>query len=232
MAVSHWSRQGSRVTSTKKPLLQPIAEGGDWRDTAIIGGHMENDGVLAMGFLDAADVLVNHWRDHRPNDLLVLPILNLYRHGIELALKDQIREAATRLRADGITELDLAAEAVDRHLSTTHSIGELVAELNTCLGRLQLGPNDRLPDDTVEVLDSLHLLDEKGQALRYSTVKTGRGKNSKLVPARPEQQEFDFPAVATTLYDAGTLILHGVSGVLSEYADYQADMRQMYGDMC
>jgi hypothetical protein len=214
----------------KKSLLQPVAEGGDWRNTAFIGGRLENDGVLAMGCLDAANILVDHWKAGHRNDLLVLPILNLFRHGIELGLKDQVREAAARVRADGITEPDLTPEAVDRRLLTTHSIGKLVAELNTCLGRLQLGRNDRLPDEAVEALESLHLLDEQGQALRYSTVKIGRGKSSKLVRARPEQQKFDLPEVATMLYDAGTLILYGVSGVLGDYADYQADMRQMYGD--
>jgi len=217
------------MTSTQKPLLRPVAEDSDWRDTAIIG-YFEDDGTLAAGYLDAAQVLVDHWRAHRPFDHLVLPALNLLRHGIELALKDQIREAAARVRADGITEPDLTTEAVDRRLSMTHSISDLVTELNTCLGLLNLGTNDKLPDDTMEVLESLHLLDEKGQTLRYSTVKVGKGKNSKLVPARPEQQAFDFPAVAATLHNAGTLILYGVSGVLGEYEDYQADMWEMYGD--
>ncbi|TMQ99253.1 hypothetical protein ETD83_18035 [Actinomadura soli] len=229
MAVDHPARHSVRMTSPKKPLLRPVAEDGDWRDTAIIG-YFENDGTLAAGYLDAARVLVDHWTEHHPSDQLVLPALNLLRHGIELALKDQIREAAERVRADGITEPDLMPEAVDRRLSVTHSISGLVAELNAYLGRLQLGANDKLPDDTMEVLESLHLLDEKGQALRYSTVKTGKGKNSKLVPARPEQQAFNFPAVAATLHNAGTLILYGVSGVLGEYEDYQADMRQMYGE--
>jgi len=36
--------------------------------------------------------------------------------------------------------------------------------------------------------------------------------------------------VAATLHNAGTLILYGVSGVLGEYEDYQADMWEMYGD--
>ncbi|WP_149264390.1 hypothetical protein [Actinomadura sp. K4S16] len=217
------------MTSKDEPLLRPVAEDGDWRNTAIIG-YLEDDGALAAGYLDAAQVLIDHWNAHRPADHLVLPALNLLRHGIELALKHQIREAADRVRSDGITEPDLTPEAVEGRLSITHSISSLVTELNTYLARLHLGTNDKLPDDTMEVLESLHLLDEKGQALRYSTVKTGRGKNSKLVPARPEQQAFDFPAVAATLHNAGTLVLYGVSGVLDEYEEYQRDMRRMYGE--
>ncbi|WP_146877336.1 hypothetical protein [Actinomadura madurae] len=217
------------MTSAEKPLLRPVAEDGDWRDTAIIG-YLEDDGALAAGYLDAAQVLVDHWKAHRPADHLVLPALNLLRHGIELALKDQVREAAARMRADGIEDADLAPEAVDRRLSTSHSISALVAELNNYLGQLKLGTNNKLPADTMEVLQSLHLLDEKGQALRYSTVKIGKGKNSKLVPARPEQQAFDFPAVAAALHNAGLLILYGVSGVLGDYEEYQRDMQRMYGE--
>ncbi|MEU8308968.1 hypothetical protein AB0C84_35940 [Actinomadura sp. NPDC048955] len=217
------------MASKNEPLLRPVVEDGDWRNTAIIG-YLDNDGALAAGYLDAAQVLVDHWNAHRPADHLVLPALNLLRHGIELALKDQVREAAARLRADGIDDPDLTPEAVDRRLSTTHSISGLVTELNNYLGQLQLGTNDKLPADTTEVLQSLHLLDETGQTLRYSTVKIGKGKNSKLVPARPEQQAFDFPAVATALHNAGTLILYGVSGVLGEYEEYQRDMQRMYGE--
>jgi len=135
-------------------LLQPVPPGGDWRKTAIIGGRGENDSVLAMGFLEAADILVDHWKARRPNDMLALPILALYRHAIELGLKVGIRGAAGCLRAGGAGEPDLQYAAVENRLSGTHSIGKLVAELNTCLGRLELGPDNQLPADTIEVLTS------------------------------------------------------------------------------
>ncbi len=220
------SGQAGGMTENNESLLRPVAPDGDWRGNAIIGGRLEDDSVLAMGYLEAAEILVAHWKAGHRNDLLVVPILNLYRHGIELALKDEIREAAARLRADGVTDLDLTPEAVDERLARTHSIGELVDELNLDLRLLRLGPNNQLPDDALEVLNSLHLLDKTGQALRYSTVKTGDKKSKKLVRARPKETQFDLPGTAETLYDAGTLILHGVSGVLGDYAEYQAYLRQ------
>lgn len=229
MAIDKDVGHSGRVNSDNS-LLQPVPEGGDWRNTAIIGGHGEDDGALAMGFLAAAEIVVARWKSGRRNDLLALPILSLYRHGIELALKDGIREAAARLRADGVSDPDLLPEALNDRLSRTHSIGDLVKRLDTYLGRLQLGPDNQLPADTVEVLNSLHLLDEKGQTFRYSTVKTGSGKNWKLVPARPDQQHFDLVTLAATLNDVGTLVLHGVSGVLGAYAEYQAEMRRETGD--
>jgi hypothetical protein len=143
--------------------------------------------------------------------------------------KDGIRAAAACLRADGAGESDLQPEAVENRLSGTHSIGKLVAELNTCLSRLELGPDNQLPADTIEVLNSLHLLDQSGQTFRYSTVKTGSGKHRKLLRARPDQHHFDLGAVAATLQDAASLVLHGVSGVLEQCAEWQAEMLHEYG---
>lgn len=89
----------------------------------------------------------------------------------------------------------------------------------------------QLPDETVEVLRSLHLLDENGQAFRYSTVKVGKGKARKLVPARPGQVLFDLPATATALHEAASILVWGVSGVLEQYADWQAEQAEMLADV-
>jgi hypothetical protein len=70
----------------------------------------------------------------------VIPIIYNYRHGIELALKDEIREAATCLRRDGVTGPDAQADAVDQWLSDIHSIEKLVNRLTELLGQLKLGP--------------------------------------------------------------------------------------------
>ena len=211
------------------PLLRPVAAEDDWHNTAIVGGDRENDSALAMGYLEAADVLVEYWKSHRPDDLLALPILANYRHGIELALKDEIRDAATCVRSDGHQDPGLDPKTLDNWLASTHSIGHLVERLDSYLGRLNLGTENQLPVDTREILDGLHALDASGQTLGYSTVKTGTGKNLKLVPPRPDQTHFDLPGVAAALHDAGVLVLHGVSGVLYQYAELQAAMRQEYG---
>jgi hypothetical protein len=197
-------------------------------NTAIMGGQRENDGAVAAGFLEAADVLAQHWDENRPNDRLVLPILALYRHSIELALKDGIRTMA-KLR-HGLDGPEFLSDVVEDRLSATHSIGRLVEDLCKWLERLDLGPGQQLPVDTIAVLKSLHLLDENGQAFRYSTVKVGNGRARKLVPARPDQVLFDLPAVAATLSEAASLLIYGVSGVLDQYADWQAEMWAEYGD--
>jgi hypothetical protein len=116
-------------------LLQPVPAGGDWRGNAIIGGSWEDDGALAVGYLEAGDILVEHWKSHGPNDGLALPIFANYRHAIELALKDAIRDAAACVRREGVLDPKLHPDELNRRLAGTHAIGALVDELNGCLVR-------------------------------------------------------------------------------------------------
>jgi hypothetical protein len=73
------------------------------------------------------------------------------------------------------------------------------------------------------------VLDDHGQAFRYSATRTGPRGARVLERVRPGEQRFDIVAVAEALSDAGTMLLHGVSGVLGDYSDYQSDMRHDAG---
>ena len=201
------------------------SDGDDWRNTAIIGGPWESDGSLAMGFFEIANIAVERWKAGRRNDAIVIPIIYNYRHGIELALKEEIREAAACLRDDGVADPGVRVDEVDNWVSATHSIEELVNCLTELIDQLDLGPDQQLPAETREVLTKLHVLDQHGQAFRYSTVKTGTRGARVLERVRPGEQRFDIVAVAEALHEAGTMVLYGVSGVLGDYSDYQADMR-------
>ncbi len=218
-------RCNSAPVSNRRGLFEPVPEGGDWRGNAMIGGPWEDDATLAAGFLEAADILVEHWCA-RPTDTLVVPIFLNYRHGIELALKDAIRSGAKCLRRDQHNDPAIQRHVLEQRLMRTHSIGELASTLNGYLGCLRLGDDSRLDPDTQEALDSLHALDANGQAFRYSTVKTGSGKNTKIVPARPDLQHVNLPATAQALHDAGTLVLQGVSTQLYVYEEYQQEMAE------
>ena len=57
-------------------LVSPDADGGDWRNTAIIGGPWESDSSLAIGFFDIADTAVERWKAGRRNDVVVIPIIS------------------------------------------------------------------------------------------------------------------------------------------------------------
>lgn len=232
VAADSKDRHPGRMTSIQaKPLLIPVSADSSWRDIAVIGGHWEDDGALAAGFFEAADILVTNWKAHyRSNDRLVLPILANYRHGIELALKNGIRNAARCARRDGAADPDLDLAKLNTDLAMTHSLGDLVQKLIALLGRLRLGEGQQLPADTLEVLHSMNELDASGQTFRYATVKIGQGKARKLVAARPDQVHLDLPAVADLLDDVAGILLHGVSGVLQQYEEFQDDMFEQMAD--
>lgn len=81
---------------------------------------------------------------------------------------------------------------------------------------------EKLPEETLDVLRSLHEADESGEAFRYSTLKQGKGKDPR--PARPDRQHVDIVGLAKHLSDAFQLLSGGVLTVLDEYRQWQAEM--------
>ena len=59
---------------------------------------------------------VERWKAGHRNDAVVIPIIFNYRHGIELALKEEIREDAAGLHRDGVTGPEVQADEVDQWL--------------------------------------------------------------------------------------------------------------------
>jgi hypothetical protein len=216
------------VTSGIDSLAPSAAAGLYWGNTVVAGGPWETGAALARGFLDVADAAMEHWKAGHPSTAMAIPVIANYRHGIELALKAEIREAARCLRRDGDDDPAIQADQVDQQLSATHSIGRLAARLTEFLGRLKLGPDQQLPVGALHVLRKLHLLDETGQAFRYAAVKAGAGPRRQRVlqQVRPGQEHFDMMAVADALRHAGEMLLYGVDGVLDAYSSWQDDMAE------
>jgi hypothetical protein len=75
-----------------------------------------------MGFVEIANVAVERWKAGRRNDAIMIPIIYNYRHGIELVLKAEIREAAACLRGDGVADPGVQVDGVNEWVSATHSI--------------------------------------------------------------------------------------------------------------
>lgn len=147
------------MTANQGPsLFRPVPEGGDLHGNALLGGDWEAHMPLGYGFLDAADILLEHWKQHRPDDLLVLPILYNYRHGIELTLKRTIDEAIYFARRAGVSSWWDTNEEVEKRLNT-HKIADLVRYLNECLDRLPGFQGDegaQLGQYATEVLAQCH----------------------------------------------------------------------------
>src|SRR6266567_628703 len=168
-----WDSGGSighaeRVTPDIDSLVSAGTNGGDWRSTAIIGGPWESDGSLALGFFKLADIAVERWKSGHRNDAIVIPIIYNYRHGIELALKEEIREAAACLRRDGVTGPEVQADEVDHWMSATHSIEQLVNRLTKLLSQLQLGPGQEIPAEALSDAGTMVLYGVSGVLDAYS----------------------------------------------------------------
>src|SRR4030042_2814002 len=65
----------------------------DWWNNACLNFIHNGWSIYAIGYKDAADILVSHIEEKRRyQDTLVYPIVFLYRQYLELALKDIIRK--------------------------------------------------------------------------------------------------------------------------------------------
>ncbi|ASW56484.1 hypothetical protein [Plantactinospora sp. KBS50] len=141
--------------------------GEGWDDTAWIE-YYDGDRGLAEGFAKAGDAILVAWqRGPHPNDTVLLPLIYNYRHGIELALKQAIRQAAACICVGGNGEPELWADNLETHLKRKHGhrLAPLATQLQGLLTRLNLGD---LGGESMKVLSRIHQLDPTGEAFRYS----------------------------------------------------------------
>ncbi|MFV2174007.1 hypothetical protein ACFHW2_10560 [Actinomadura sp. LOL_016] len=198
-------------------LLSSLPDAGDWRDIAYIG-YYDGDAGLAEGFAEAAESIFKRWqRSPRTGDQLLLPLVHNYRHALELALKQAIRDAAARLRFDGHDDPSLRPAELDAHLKRKqrHRLGPLADQLGRLLKELTL---DGLPADTMRLLARLHQLDPTGEAFRYAD------------HLQTSAHAVDVPQLTKLFRDAFAIVHGGVLTELHVYADYQHDMHEMRAD--
>ncbi|MBG6092804.1 hypothetical protein [Actinomadura viridis] len=198
-------------------LLSSLPDGGGWRDIAYVG-YFDGDAGLAEGFAEAAEAIFKQWQSSpRTGDQLLLPLVHNYRHALELALKQAIRDAAKRVRFDGHNDPSLHPDELDVHLKRKqrHRLGPLADQLAGLLKELAL---EGLPADTMRLLARLHQLDPTGEAFRYAD------------HLESSAHAVDVPELTKLLRDAFAIVHGGVITALHVYADYQSDMREMYAD--
>ena len=197
-----------------------------WPSVAILG-YMEDDSTLAMGFASAADLIVDDWERGARDDSMAVPMMYLYRHAMELALKQSVRDVATRLRAAKDADPNIVSEKVDQRLASRelgHSLAALAGELQRLLARLNI---QTLPDEVMATLDALHKSDATGEAFRYSLHRESGG----FAQTRPEQLRVDIVALRARLRESFGIIVYGLSGVLEAHDDYRAELLSYAEDL-
>jgi hypothetical protein len=203
-----------------------VSPGGRRRHNAVLG-LFEDDAGLGYGFVSAGNALVEHWVEHGPNDAHLMPMITLYRHGLELHLKDCVRSAAACVRRDGDADPKLVRAEVDTWLSHTagHSLQSLSQRLDELLQKLNV---EQLPADTHTVLMSIHALDPRGDTFRYA--RTWDKQKGKYVPAaRPGGTHIDVVSMGKHFDSVASLLGGGVASVLEQYAEYQREMEHDAG---
>ncbi|MFC0646296.1 hypothetical protein [Cellulomonas phragmiteti] len=124
---------------------------------------MASYGIDAHAFEEAATRLAGGWQDST-DDALIKVILYLYRHAIELQLKDAIHIANMCV--------DSPYQELDKWYVRTakHNLRELRERLVELLSRNELFPDDPvLEEDSPEgrLLTELHEIDPKGDEFRF-----------------------------------------------------------------
>jgi hypothetical protein len=179
----------------------------DWWNTACLNFlHSSQELELyARGYKQAADILVDHISAmKRYQDMLVYPIVFLYRHYIELCLKEIFR--------DGNILLDEPKE-----IPIHHKIDELWKDCKIILKKLQ---RDSIKDDLEavdEIITQFSEMDPSSFAFRYPT--DTKGKKS-----LPDIRHINLRNLAEIL-DRIEAFFVGVSSVIGELLDFKRDMQ-------
>ncbi|QND46965.1 hypothetical protein HB780_14595 [Rhizobium lusitanum] len=154
------------------PRATDILFGGDredWQSNACISHWGEFGHAYKSGFRKAAlQLAVEVCNSSSDQDLLIYPIVYLYRHHIELVLKDIFR-SASMLLGHGVTAKD--ENDLGKHDLT--SLWDMVRPLLKPV--CDIHGVDGLPDEDFDAIASyiaqIHDHDPDGQRFRYATVK-------------------------------------------------------------
>jgi hypothetical protein len=166
-----------RDASLAEQMFGPLPGWDDARRRAPAGGPGAKDDVLAWGYAKAANLLVDHHAFGIAAVQLFWPIAYLYRHAVELRLKDCIRNAELAItirRARGKLTIVQACRA--RKLAPAEKVlgaHALVPLLDALEARLPVLGCNRLPSSVRTVMQALDQLDRTGEAFRYAAKKDG-----------------------------------------------------------
>jgi len=187
----------------------------NFRDLAYVG-YYDGDAGQSQGFAEAAEAIFSAWQSRaRSNDRLLPPIAYNYRHALELALKQAIRQAAACGQLNGDDDPGLTPQTLEAHFrqKQRHRLGPLAHQLARLLASLNL---DDLPPNTTNLLQSLHQLDPTGEAFRYE----GHLKTT--------ASHVDVPWLVERFRAAFGIIHGGVLTALDEYAAFLHEMHAEY----
>lgn len=212
----------------QSPVFHP-AKRREFYKNAVVGWYPPESDAYAEGYFNAAEVLVAHALAGPYKDRFIFPICYMYRHAIELMLKELIRKADTLIwHREWLTGDDAAMashENVDEFVESTHSIESLYDVLMAKLALTH--PGSEIPLEVRAAIIELHHRDSNGEAFRYARAK-GTGK-----AVFQKQESFDIERIAKRLGETFRFLSWGVGSALSADLDAASDyLRQLEEPCC
>lgn len=193
--------------------------GEDWSTNACITNSHNADVVYSDGFRRAAIQLAEQVCESAQGmDVLIYPIVYLYRHHTELVLKSII---------------EVASDLLDRKLSRSelnklgrHNLSELWALVRPLLDPVcEAAANPPLPLEDLQGIDSyiqqLHEHDPDGQRFRYPTIKLKNAGSRSQSPARGASLSPDLKLVNVRIF----------ANAMEQLADYLEGIASWFSDL-
>lgn len=179
---------------------------GEWWAQAILHFTPDRWVLYAIGYKDAADILVDDCRQRdRNQDALIYPVLFLYRHHLELSLKDLI------VRGRKLLDID---EPFPAH----HKLNELWSTCDSLFD--EIAPNDSMQErqNIGRLIDEFVKVDPLATAFRYPIDRDGS-------PSLPGVQHIDLLNVKRVIGRIA-VILDGADAMIDEYSSFKQNMGQ------
>jgi len=194
------------------PLDKLFPSHDDWWNNACLNLSRNDWGVYALGYKEAADLLVEHIVTHRfSQDTLVYPILFSYRHYIELMIKDTLR-MARRLQ-------DVADQPMGHH-----KINNLWDELHRLL--LIIFPDEMVNElkDISRLVGEFSTVDPGSFSFRYPVDKAGN-------PSLPGITHINLRNIRDVVANIAT-ILTGTNSQVYECLQFRIEQEREFLEDC
>jgi hypothetical protein len=137
-----------------------------WVNLEWLAGWVSDDSLYALAFKEAGDKIIkelSRGEDLRHPDMFFMPIAYLYRHSLELSMKQIIR-------------LGIGLEFVEENESVRSALKNHDLNKLWCYVRrvAKEGSTKDELDAVGRVIQALHVIDKSGQSLRYSKNSSGK----------------------------------------------------------
>ena len=207
----------------KKELFKPKMPDFTFNN-AVVGSVFTNEWIYAQGYKEAANALVNIALEKHRMDVMFYPICFLYRHCIEITIKELIRDIAhlieIKISIGDIEFNDVKYKININSLNNNHNLERLFNNLEQ---RLRLFSDESIPKSIRDAVLQLNNFDPNSQKFRYSRIKKNRDK---LIKSFPDIEHINLKTIKEELGEAIDFLQGGVGGWLHHYTSYFKDILQ------